>query len=188
MDFSRLLRVFVVGVGEGKEINRPPWGQKSWPCFWRLIHSRNHVQKSWMHWQESQIYIFRENKLSYKPVVWWLDMHVFTLFYFISLKRLYWSIIHVFTLMWSFKRPGNYKNFVNLPIPSQTTHFLFLYLLCSNWEVAWGSAGSLARQEVENVGMGTPVLEAGVLEWSSPSTEQLGSNELSPILHQETRQ
>lgn len=38
--------------------------------------------------------------------------------------------------------------------------------------------------------MGTPVLEAGVLGvgLDSPSTEQLGSNELSPILQQETRQ
>ena len=47
--------------------------------------------------------------------------------------------------------------------------------------MAWGSAGSLATQEEADVGMGTPVLEAGVLSESpdSPSTEQLGLSGLS---------
>ena len=68
-----------------------------------------------------------------------------------------------------------------MPIPTQTMHSLFCYLLWSSWEVAWGSAGSLATQEEADVGMGTPVLEAGVLSGSpdSPSTEQLGLSGLS---------
>lgn len=47
--------------------------------------------------------------------------------------------------------------------------------------MAWGSGGSLDTQEGEDVGMGTPVLEAGVLSGSpdSPSMEQLGLSGLS---------
>ena len=49
--------------------------------------------------------------------------------------------------------------------------------------MAWGSAGSLATQEGEDVGMGTPVLEAGVLSGSpdSLSPEQLGLSGLTDI-------
>lgn len=47
--------------------------------------------------------------------------------------------------------------------------------------MVWGSGGSLDTQEGEDVGMGTPVLEAGVLSGSpdSPSMEQLGLSGLS---------
>ena len=49
--------------------------------------------------------------------------------------------------------------------------------------MAWGSAGSLATQEGEDVGMGTPVLEAGVLSGSpdSLSPKQLGLSGLADI-------
>lgn len=67
--------------------------------------------------------------------------------------------------MSGFKKPGDYKNIVNMPTPAQTIHLLFLYHLCSNGEAACGLAGSQARREVVGVGNGTraPILETEVL-------------------------
>lgn len=80
--------------------------------------------------------------------------------------------------MWDFKKPGDYKNFVNMP-PTQTILSFFLYLSCSNWEATHGLAGSQAWHEVEDVGTRAPVLEPEVLGSSldSASTEWLWDND-----------